>query len=421
MTVRDLPPAPNATSVRNKTKYRCCTGVAGNDHHKTRFTTGKLDKSMIENAAPCQRPIRWPTVRSVPFAILALALAGCALPRSAATPSEVLRGTEAETSNVQVLEVTRASLSELRQWPAPANAGRHNWPSASAQSVARTIRAGDTLTLAIWDSQRDSLISSEDQRVVPIQNLVVGSSGRIFLPYVGEVSVSGLTADAARREVEGRMRSIVPDGQVQLSVVPGSGNTIDVVTGVARPGRIAVPETSSTILSVLAEAGGIAANLRNPLVRLNRAGQGYAIPARVLFSDPARDIVLRGGDRVLVEEDQRNFVALGASGRQQVVYFEREDITALDALSSIGGLSATRANLQGVMVLREYPVRSVRETGPFPRKQSVIFTFDLTNADGLFAASNFHVASGDVVLATESVLPAIVQIISIFRTVRALD
>jgi polysaccharide biosynthesis/export protein len=376
---------------------------------------------MIESAADRPRLTMRPWSKALTVSVLALALTGCALPRSAATPSEVLRGTEAADSNVQVLAVTREGLAELHQWPAPAGAVRHNWPSAGAQSVARTIRPGDTIALAIWDSQRDSLISTDEQRVVPIQNLVVSSAGRVFVPYVGEVRVSGLTADAARREVESQMRSIVPDGQVQLSVAPGSGNTIDVVTGVARPGRIAVPETSSTILSVLAEAGGIAPTLRNPLVRLNRAGQGYAIPARMLFSDPARDIVLRGGDRVLVEEDQRNFVALGASGRQQVVYFERENITALDALSSIGGLSPQRANLQGVMVLREYAPRMVRETGPFPRHSSVIFTFDLTNADGLFAASNFHIASGDVVLATESVLPAIVQMVALFRTVRTLD
>jgi polysaccharide biosynthesis/export protein len=352
--------------------------------------------------------------------LFALVLSGCALPRSAATPTEVLRGTEAADSQIQVVSVTRDGLAEIGQWPAPPGAVRHNWPGAGAQPVARTIRAGDTVALAVWDSQRDSLISTDGQRVVPIQNLVVSSAGRIFVPYVGEVRVSGLTADAARREIEAQMRSVVPDGQVQLTVAPGSGNTIDVVTGVARPGRFAVPETSSTILSVLAEAGGIAPSLRNPLVRLNRAGQGYAIPARLLFADPARDIVLRGGDRVLVEEDQRNFVALGASGRQQVVYFEREQITALDALSTIGGLNPTRSNLQGVMVLREYPAASVRAVGAFPRQPRVIFTFDLTSADGLFAASNFHIAPGDVVLATESGLPAFVQMLALFRTVRTL-
>lgn len=355
------------------------------------------------------------------LALCVPALAGCALPRTAATTAEVLRGTEAEDSNVQVIAVTREGLEDLRHWPRPAGLSRHNWPTASAQPTARTIRAGDTVALAVWDSQPDSLIATAEQRVVPMQNIAVSPSGRIFVPYVGEVRVSGLTAEDARREIESQMRAIVPDGQVQLAVTPGAGNTIEVVTGVARPGSVAMPETSPTILAVLAQAGGIAPTLRNPLVRLNRAGQGYAIPARSLFSDPRHDIQLRGGDRILIEEDQRNFIALGAAGRQQVVYFEREEISALDALSSVGGLVANRASLLGVMVLREYPANALRETGHAPRKPWVVFTFDLTNADGLFAASNFTIAPGDVVLASESPLPAFAQAVAMFRTIRSLD
>jgi polysaccharide export outer membrane protein len=348
-------------------------------------------------------------------------LAGCALPRAAPTPTEVLRGTESADSAVQVVPVTRAMLDELARWPAPAGLTRIDWPTASAQPVARTIRPGDQLQVAVWDSQRDSLIATEAQRVAQMQAMTVAATGRVFIPYVGEVRVAGLTADQARREIEAQLRTAVPDGQVQLAVTPGAGNTIDVVTGVVRPGRVALGETSPTILSVLAEAGGISPSLRNPLVRLNRAGRGYAIPARVLFADPAHDIQLRGGDRILVEEDQRRFVALGASGRQEVVPFARDEISALDALSSVGGLNATRANLTGLMVLREYPASALRETGPGPRRPWVVFSFDLSSAEGLFAASNFRIAPEDVVLATESPVPAVAQLIGLLRTIRSLD
>lgn len=369
--------------------------------------------------------IQKPPFRPTTFFCIALTgfslLSGCALPRGAATPNEVLRGTDSETSNVHVIAVTRASLDNIRQWPRPAGSVRYNWPSAGAQTTGRTIRTGDTVAISIWDSQPDSLITTAEQRMVNMQNVVVSPSGQIFVPYVGEVRVSGQTADAARRDIEQQMRAIVPDGQVQLSVTPGAGNSIDVVSGVARPGRVAVPELSSTILSVLAEAGGINPTLRNPLVRLNRAGTGYAIPATTLYAEPQRDIVLRGGDRILVEEDQRNFIVLGAAGRQQVVYFEREDITALDALSSVGGLVPQRANLQGLMVLREYPLSAVRAFGNAPRRPSVIFTFEMNSAEGLFAASNFLIGPGDVILATESPVPAFTQVVGMFQTIRNLE
>ena len=377
---------------------------------------------MIDLAARGQRDVRTALPRALGVLMLSvsvIALSGCAIPRAAATPQEVLRGTDAEDSAVQVIPVDRETLETLRQWPRPAGAVRHNWPSTGAQATARQIRAGDSISLAVWDSQPDSLLASPEQRMVQMQNLTVSQNGRIFVPYVGEVRVSGMSPEAARRDIESQMRVIVPDGQIQLSHSPGAANTIDVVTGVASPGRIPMPETSPTILSVLAQAGGISPSLRNPLVRLNRGGRGYAVPAGVLFAEPSRDIMLRGGDRILVEEDQRNFIALGASGNQEVVYFAREEITALDALSSVGGLSASRANLRGLMVLREYP-ESVVGRANGPTKENVIFTFNLSNAEGLFAASNFHIAPGDVVLATESTLPAFLQMVALFRTVRSL-
>ncbi|WP_068304793.1 polysaccharide biosynthesis/export family protein [Pararhodobacter sp. CCB-MM2] len=337
------------------------------------------------------------------------------MPRGAALQSEILSGTDNPETEVQVFAVTRASLDIIQAWPPAQSDVRFNWTSASAAAVARTIRPGDLMSIAVWDSQPESLLTTGEQRMVNMQDVPVSASGRVFVPYVGELRVSGMTAEQARREIQQQLLAIVPDGQVQLTVTPGSANRIDVVTGVARPGRIELPEISPTILSVIAEAGGISPNLRNPLVRLNRAGVSYAVPAGDLFSNPAYDIQLRGGDRILVEQDGRSYIALGASGRQEVVYFEREHVSALDALSTIGGLQATRANLEGVMVLREYPASAVRPGIAYPDHQEVIFTFDLTSADGLFAAEQFQIQPGDVVLATESAAPLIANVMGILR------
>lgn len=355
------------------------------------------------------------------LAVVVTFSASCTVPRTAALPSEILRETRQQESDFQVIPVTRAAMAEIAAWPRTAGAVRHDWIGAGLQPATRPIRAGDTLTISIWDSQPDSLLTAKNERVVDLQNVVVAPSGRIFVPYVGEFTIAGMDAEAARRELQQRMGPIVPDAQVQLSVRPGPANMVDVVAGVARPGRYPLTETSPTLMGVLAEAGGIPPDLRNPLVRLQRAGRSYAIPAQELFANPAHDTVLRGGDRVVVEPDRRHFIALGATGRQDVVAFEREEITALDALSSIGGLAERRADIRGVMILREYPLSALRPAGGGPAKPWVIFVFDLATADGLFAARNFRIEPGDVVLATEASLPMITSAIALFRSVRALD
>lgn len=348
--------------------------------------------------------------------VCGLVLAGCSLPRGAPMQGELLAGTDAADSPIQVVAVSRADVDRLRGWPAVGGELRHRWPTAGAAVVERRIRAGDRISLAIWDSQPDSLVAAAGQRVVPIQNMAVSGSGSIFVPYAGDVRIAGQTADEARATLQSALAGSVPDAQVQLSVEPGDANTIDIVTGVITPGRIQVSPTGTTILSALAQSGGIAPVLRNPVVRLNRAGHAYAVPARVLFSDPRKDIALIGGDRVLVEEDQRSIVVFGASGEQRTVFFDRERMAVLDALSQAGGLAETRADIEGVMVLREYPRSALRTGGP--EREAVVFTFDLSTADGLFAASNFGVMPGDVVLATESPLPLVAQIAGIFRNLR---
>ena len=355
------------------------------------------------------------------LAFLVVASAGCTVPRSAALPSEILRETRGEDSDFHVVPVTRAALAEITAWPRTAVAERHNWLGTGLPPNTRAIRAGDVLNISVWDSQRDSLLTGELERVVNLQNVIVSPSGRIFVPYVGEFNVAGMSSEQARREIQQLMTPIVPDAQVQLLVAPGPANAVDVVAGVARPGRYPLTETSPTLLGIISEAGGIPPEMRNPLVRLQRAGRSYAIPARELLANPARDTIVRGGDRIVVEPDQRTFIALGATGRQEVVSFEREELTALEALSSIGGLADRRADIRGVMVLREYPTSAVRPDGLGPRKPWVIFSFDLATADGLFAARNFRIEPDDVVLATEASLPMITTAFALFRSVRTIS
>jgi hypothetical protein len=159
------------------------------------------------------------------------------------------------------------------------------------------------------------------------------------------------------------------------------------------------------VLALLAEAGGIDQTLNNPQVRLVRDDQIYGTSVDRLFADPALDTTLRGGDKVLVEGDDRFFLSLGATGREAEYPFPRDRISALEALSIMGGVTENRANPQGILVLRQYPADAVRADGTGPRHPRTVFTIDLTSADGLFSAGQFQIMSGDLVYATETPSP----------------
>jgi polysaccharide export outer membrane protein len=68
----------------------------------------------------------------------------------------------------------------------------------------------------------------------------------------------------------------------------------------------------------------------------------------------------------------------------------------------VGGVNDSRGDLQGILILREYPNSAVRPGVRGPRETRVVFTIDLTSSDGLFSARNFSIQNKDLVLVTES-------------------
>jgi len=351
------------------------------------------------------------------LAICALFLAtSCSLPRGAGMVNEILREQDKETPTFQVVQVTRANIAALAKWPATGWAGGYRWLSGSRGPAGQIIRTGDTIDLVIWDSQENSLIASPEQKMVKMEGLVVSPSGEIFVPYAQNMAVSGISPDAARARIQAALAPIAPDAQVQLIHTSGQSNSADLVSGVAKPGSYPLDGRNVTILSLIAQGGGISPVLRNPLVRLMRDNQSYEVRADDLFANASKNVVIRGNDKVLVEEDKRYFTALGATGKEELIYFQKEQISALEAMSIIGGLSDSRANPKGVLVLRDYSARQLRSDGKGPEMQQVVFTFDLTNADGLFAARQFEINPRDTVLATESPVSAARTILGLLGT-----
>ena len=349
-------------------------------------------------------------------ALCVMSLTACSLPRGAALSTEITREKTSDAPTFSVVNVSRSNMAQLAGWPVTGWSGQYNWLNSGRGPNSSVIRAGDRLNLVIWDSQVNSLLTPETAKLVNMSNLIVSSGGTIFIPYLNKVSVVGKTATQARNLIQESIISIAATAQVQLSVIPGKQNSVDLVTGVARPGTYPLPDRNYSVLSLLAAGGGISPTLRNPLVRLIRNGKTYETPAAALFSDASKNIILRGNDKFLIQEDQRYFTALGATGTEDLIYFDKENVTALEALSMIGGLSDRRANLKGVLILREYPARALRNDGTGPELQQVIFVFDLTSADGLFASRNFQINPNDTVLATEASVIKATTILGIVGT-----
>nr|WP_256474164.1 polysaccharide biosynthesis/export family protein [Lutimaribacter sp. EGI FJ00013] len=322
-----------------------------------------------------------------------------------------------EVATFDVVPVTRANVNLLAKWPVTGWSGSYTWLNGTRGPQDNTIQHGDTLNIVIWDSNENSLLAPDGAKTVRLDEVVVSSRGMVFVPYIGDLNVTNLTVSQAREKIQTALEPSVPSVQVQINQTAGKANSVDLVAGVANPGTYPLPDRNSTIQSMLAQGGGISTQLQNPLVQLQRAGRNYQIRADQLFATPSANVVMRGGDQIVVQEDDRYFTALGATGTEQLVQFERESITVIEALSIIGGINDNRANPRGVLILREYPEKALRSDESGPTLPQTVFTFDLTTADGLFAARNFNVNPKDTLLATESSVTAARTVLGLIGSV----
>jgi len=346
------------------------------------------------------------------FAIMLSVVAACSLPRGAPLISEVTKQDKSAPAEFAVYKVSRDILPVVAHWPEDPKFHRHWVKHSHGRSLA--IKAGDRINLVIWDSDSNSLLTSLEQKNVALEGIVVARSGSIFMPYIDKIHIAGLSSDAARQKIQRKMEQIVPSAQVQLTVVPGARQSVDLVGGVGAPGNYPLgdPDGHVTVLGLIAQGGGVVRNLVNPQVTLTRGGRVYKIALKQLYEQPKLDTILHGRDKVILAADDRFFRSLGASQKEAIVPFNRETISALDAMSMIGGLRDNRADPQGILILREYPASAVKATGP--SHQRVIFTVDLTTADGLFSAGSLLIQPGDTVMVTESPVVAAETILGLF-------
>ena len=341
------------------------------------------------------------------YALLGLVLlvAGCgALPRGAALRSEILQTQTLDRSaprDFVVAPVTRSLLPVYAAWPGGGGTG-HSWIERVDQPDTRIIAPGDRLKVTIWSTEENGLLTAPGQRFVALPEQRVGAGGTVFLPYVGSIKLSGMSPETARERVEAAYVEVTPSAQVQLEFVEGRQNTVSLVSGVSKPGSYPLPDNDFTVMGLIAEGGGVASNLRNPQIRLSRDGRIFGTSVERLLSNPRLDTTLKGGDKIHVEADDRKFLSLGAAGRESIHYFTEDRLDALEAMAIVGGIADNRADPGGILVLRRYPETAVTPGAGGPDQSRVVFTIDLTSADGLFSAGEFEILPGDLVYATES-------------------
>ena len=204
---------------------------------------------------------------------------------------------------------------------------------------------GDEVIVDVWGDAQTSAAYT------------ISPEGKIFVPKVGPITLSGLTISEATRRVRGSLGAIYEglyDGSVQMKLSLGSIRSIQVnVMGeVGHQGTYTLPSLA-TLFHALHVSGGInnLGTLRS--IKLYRSGKLYSevdVYDFILNGKSDSDIALREGDLISVLAYGK-LVEISGEVKRPMFYEMRTGETVADIVKFAGGFT-NEANSRVVSVTR---------------------------------------------------------------------
>ena len=343
------------------------------------------------------------TAKAIALLASVAVVASCGLPRSGPNKREIYAGSIEKKGDAHIVTVTPDVTRATSVQP---TFGFSDGFRNAGVVASDMISSGDTINVTVYENVKDDpLLGNTGQRVSGLSQIQVDGQGYIYIPYGGRIKAAGQTPEGLRQAITRKLEDQTPDPQVSVSRTAGEGSTVSISGQAGLNGVYPIEASTRTLATMLAKAGGVAVDPSIAIVRVTRGSHTGKIWLNDLYENPNLDIALRPGDKIVVEEDSRKFIALGATGAQSTVPFESETMSALEAIATVGGLATMSADPTGVFILRdesEEIARAVLGKPDLIGDQRVIYVLDLTEPTGLFEARDFQIRDGDTLYVTEA-------------------
>lgn len=219
------------------------------------------------------------------------------------------------------------------------------------QAVAPAPAAQDDYVIGVADVLDVTVFNEPDASRAGV---AVDNDGTIDCPYIGRVTVAGLTARAVERAVKERLsKGVLVNPTVNVTVVKYRSKTVNVTgVGIRNPGEY-ILQGNVSLTSVLAQAGSLTTDAGSYVLisRRNSAGaiEEIRVPRRDIETGKAQNVVLKDGDTILVPKAETFFIT--GQVRQVGSYTWEDGLTVERALTLAGG-PTDRASMKGIEIER---------------------------------------------------------------------
>jgi polysaccharide export outer membrane protein len=375
--------------------------------------------------------LRW-TVAKLLLLSSSVMVAGCtSLPTNGPTMGQLQATARANKAGVvaAVLPIDAKLVETLTEAQVEAESPFASMRLEGPRYVPEVVRPSDVLNVMIYEvgvSLFGTQSNSSAQTGLPtagvqtIPGVRVDDQGMIDLPYIGVVSVDGLTPREIAEVIKDRMRPFSQSPQVLVSIAESSGNSVNLVGAVGRSGRYRLTVARERLRDLLALAGGVPSDPEDIVVRLTRQDKAAEMRLSDIRDGSPDNVYLTAGDQLEFLRRPRTFTVFGASDRVSQIPFGADKVNLLEAVARAGGPSDPRANPRGVFLFRW-------ETVPGGEPKPVIYRLDMMQAGSYFIASEFMLHDKDVLYFANSAsnmptkfISIINQLFSPIVTIRAL-
>ncbi len=166
-------------------------------------------------------------------------------------------------------------------------------PQSGEQLPKYRLGPEDALEITVWqepDLQKEVLISPD---------------GWLTFPLVGEIKAQGKTVEEVRQEITKRLKRLIPEAVVSVSLIRIGSNKAYVIGKVNQPGEYTTGRYV-TVMQVLSMAGGLRQFSAGDKIKILRRKNGREVAISFNYDEVVsgrnleQNIVLRDGDVVVV-------------------------------------------------------------------------------------------------------------------------
>jgi len=333
--------------------------------------------------------------------------------------------TEQNTQYLVVDIKPRVTAHLLRNASAPRNI---EWP-INETKMPVTINVGDTLQITIFEAQSGGLFIPKEAGVragnfVSIPPQLVDYTGKISVPFAGEIYVLNRTPAAVGEEITQKLIKRAIEPQVVVSLVGRSNSAVTILGDVKQNSRLALNLDGDRILDTVARAGGLSYPDFQTYLALRRAGKEWVIRFDDLVRMPNKNIYLRSQDTLYLYRDPDRYQVYGAAGINSSFDFTNRQMSLSDALGRAGGLDQSLADPEEIYLFRYESSQSlkpiiantaIQSKIPNSDRLPVIYKLNLREAEGFFLARNFPLQNRDIIYLANA------ESVEFFRFLNLLD